>query len=145
MTAPYDTLLVLSGMGVTPYSTRQAKQLLAPIEASANIRRTVNGTLINLSPSQFTKYKSTISCEDQESPATDGIFPGTEIVIDCISELAYLTGGSPERPVVEGSERTVGPWTFYRPRLAMMMTAPLEVTTAEWGATVAWQMELEEV
>ena len=141
----FETLLVLTGMGIPPYSARGATQVLVPISASANIRRTVNGALINLSPSQFTKYSSTISCEDVNPPANDGMFPGALITVDCVAELARLTAGSPERPVVEGSEREVGPWTLYRPRLTMMLTAPLEVATDEWGATVSWSAEFEEV
>lgn len=145
MTEPYETLLVLTGLGIPPYSARGVKQQLLPIAASANMRRTVNGTLVNLSPGQFEKYATTITCDDMNSPACDGIFPGQVVTVDCVSELAYLTeGGSPQRPVVDGSSRTVGPWTFYRPRLEMMLTAPIDVTTDEWGAAVAWSMTLEE-
>lgn len=143
----YDTLLVLAGMGVAPYSTRRATQTLVAIGASANTRRTVNGTLIDLGQPQFQKYSSTISCTDRQSPAADGIFPGAAIVVDCVAELAFLSGSppTPQRPVVDGSERTVGAYTFYRPRLTMMLTAPIEITRDEWGAVTSWSMELEEV
>jgi hypothetical protein len=143
--ADFDTLLVLTGMGIPPYSARGLKQQLIPIAASANMRRTVNGALINLSPSQFQKFRTVITGNDQSPPANDGVWPGRLVTIDCIEELAYLTGGTPERPVVDGSSRVVGPWTFYRPRLSMMMTTPLDATIAEWEAGVAWTMEFEEV
>jgi hypothetical protein len=146
MTQPYETLLVITGLGIPPFSAVGVTQVLAPIAASANMRRTVNGALINLSPGQFDKYRSTISCSWMNSPACDGVFPGMTVTVDCVSELAYLTaGGAPQRPAVEDSPRTVGPWTFYRPRLEMMLTSPIEVTTDEWGGVVGWSMELEEV
>jgi hypothetical protein len=70
-----DTLLVLSGIGVPDYSARGLRHTLEPIEASASLRRTVNGALVDLSFAQFRKYKSTISCQDQEPPAVDGVWP----------------------------------------------------------------------
>ena len=54
-----DTVLVLDGIGVVPYSTRSAKQTLEPIsQASAGVYRDVNGTLHNVAGSSFLKYKS---------------------------------------------------------------------------------------
>ena len=55
-----------------PYSARGLTQTLEPIEASVQLRRTVNGALADLSYEPFRKYKSTISCQDQEPPAVDG-------------------------------------------------------------------------
>lgn len=141
----YDTLLVLSGMGIAPYSARGVKQTIAAIGASANVRRTVNGALVSLGQSQFQKYESKISCDDMNSPAADGIFPGAAIVVDCVAELAYLTGGTPQRAAVDGSERVVGAYTFYRPRLTMMLTEPIEIEEDEWGAAVSWSISLQEV
>lgn len=145
MTVPYDTLLVLSGMGIAPYSARGVKQTLAPISASASTKRTINGALVNLGQAQFQKYESKISCDDMNSPAADGIFPGAVLVVDCVVELARLTGETPQRPVVEGSERVVGAYTFYRPRLTMMLTEPIEIEEDEWGAATSWSMSLQEV
>lgn len=142
----YDTLLVLSGIGIAPYSARGVRQTLVAIDASANVRRTVNGGLVSLGQTQFHKYESKISCDDMNSPAADGIFPGAVIAVDCVVELAYLTsGGAPQRTVVTGSERIVGAYTFYRPRLTMMLTAPIEIEEDEWGAAVSWSMSLQEI
>ena len=55
------TLLVISGNGVPTFASRGATQTLDPIAASSVLRRTVNGGLIDLSPPQMRKYKSTIS------------------------------------------------------------------------------------
>jgi hypothetical protein len=139
-----DTLLVLSGIGVPDYSARGLTQTLEPIEASSSLRRTVNGALKDLSYAQFRKYKSTVSCQDQEPPAIDGVWPGHVVTVDCVTELSYPSGGSPARPVVLGSARTEGAFVFYRPALQMRVTG-FSVSRDEYGAAVQWQMELEEV
>lgn len=142
---PPLTLLVISGPGMPPYAARGLTQTLDPVSASGVVARTVNGGLINLSPSQMQKYKSTISCTDMDSPALDGIWPGQALTVDCVPELAYLTaGGSPERTVVPGSSRVAGAWTWYRPRLEMMVVNYSE-RTDEYGAAVEWQLDLEEI
>lgn len=139
------TLLTLSGMDVTPYSARGLSQSLTPIEAASNLRRNWNGTLINLSLSAFRKYRSTITGEDQQPPAVDGVWQGTIVTVGCISELSYKTlGGTPARPVVAGSSRVDGDFTFYRPELTMMVLA-FDIDTDEYEAVVGWSMELEEV
>lgn len=145
-----ETLLVLSGHGVQPYSARGLSQSLDPIGASANLRRSINGVLHDVSQVQFRKYKSTISCSDQSAPALDGVWPGMVLDVDCVAELSYKTGGSPARPVVEvGSSeepatRTDGAFTFYRPRLSMRVMN-YSTTEDEYGRTVQWSLELEEV
>jgi len=139
-----DTLLVLSGIGVPGYSARGLTQTLEPIEASASLRRTINGTLKDLSFEQFRKYKSSISCQDQEPPAVDGVWPGRVVTVDCVAELSYPTGGTSSRPVVMGSTRTVGAFVFYRPRLQMLVTR-LSLNRDEYSAAIQWQMELEEI
>lgn len=139
------TLLVLTPEGVPPYSARGLTQTLTPIQAAANYRRTVNGNLLDLSLAQFRKYASTISCDDQESPAMDAVPIGAVVEVDCVAELAYLTtGGAPAKPVVTGSSRVSGEHTMYRPKLVMMVTAKSQETN-EWGAAVSWSVELEEV
>lgn len=140
-----ETLLVLSGHGVQPYSARGLSQTLDPIEASANLRRSINGVLHDLSQAQFRKYKSTISCSDQTAPALDGVWPGVVLTVDCVAELSYKTsGGSPQRSVVSGSSRTDGAFTFYRPTMSMRVMN-YSTTEDEYGRTVQWSLELEEV
>ena len=144
MPTPPETLLVISGPGVPPYSARGLTQTLDPISAASVIRRTVNGALIDLSPPQMRKYKSTISCTDMNAPALDGIWPGMVLTIDCVPELGYPTaGGTPQRDAVAGSERTAGAWTYYRPRLDMVVMN-YSASTNEYGAAVDWSLELEE-
>lgn len=137
--------LVISGLNLPPSSIRGATQTLEPIGSSELTRRTVNGTLIDISDSIFRKYKSTISCTDQAPPAFNNIWPGTQLTVKCIAELCYkTTGGSASKSVVSGSSRTDGDYTFYRPELTMMLLS-FNYDTDEYGASVNWSMELEEI
>lgn len=139
------TLLVLSGMGVAPYSARGLSQSIEIVDAAKSMRRTINGVLRDVSEPQFRKYKTTISCNDQDAPALDGYFPGMEVVVDCVAELSFaIHSGAPARPVVTGSERTENGFTFYRPQLTMLVTGFNE-TKDEYGATTSWTLDLEEV
>jgi len=139
------TLLVISGPGIPLFAARGLSQTLDPVAESAVTARTVNGTLIDLSPHQFRKYTSTISCTDVDGPALDGVWPGMPLTVDCVAELGYATaGGAPARPVVTGSERVVGGYTYYRPRLEMLVVK-YTVSADEYGAAISWTLELSEV
>lgn len=139
------TLLVISGHGIADYSARGLTQSLDPVEASAVLARTVNGTLIDLAPAQMRKYKSTISCTDTETPALDGVWPGMALTVECVAELGYATAsGTPSRTVVPGSTRVVGGYTYYRPRLEMRVTN-YSTSRDEYGALTAWSLDLEEI
>lgn len=137
------TVLHLDIMGVPPYSARGLTQTLDPIQAAAQLHRTVNGTLVDFSGTQFRKYKSTISCNDQNAPALEGIWPGMTVVVDCVAELGYETStGGPSRPVV--ASRTEGDFTYYRPRLTMKVMNFTQ-SRDEYGHQISWVLELEEV
>jgi len=139
-----ETVLTLTGIGVPPYSARGLTQTLEPIEQAASLQRTINGVLHDLSPSAFRKYKSTITGSDQRPPACDGVWPGKLVEIDCIVELAYPEGGTPERAAVSGSsvEDNDG-FVYYRPHLTMMVTS-FKLSKDEYGAIIDWTMDLEE-
>ena len=118
MTEPLNgsdsTLLRISGVGMSPYAARGLTQTLNPIDQSKDLRRTINGELVDFSVEQFRKYATVISGNDQMPPGIAGIWPGRDVQIECIAELYYVTaGGSAERLVVVGSERTEGPYTYY--------------------------------
>jgi len=140
-----ETLLVLTGMGLVEWSARGLRQTLRPIEQAEVQARTINGTLVDVAETQFQKYRSTITGNDHYPPAFDSIWPGDILTVDCISELSFEANTSgPDRPAVPGSERDDGGFTFYRPRLTMMVT-DFRFTTDEWDADVSWRLELEEV
>ncbi len=148
MATPPDTLLVISGDNgdiIAAYSARGLTQSIDPIDAASVVARTVNGALIDLSPSRFRKYKSTVSCTDVETPALDGVWPGMVVTVDCVAELGYLTSsGTPQRQIVEGSERASSNWTYYRPRLDMRVTQ-YTVSRDEYGHMIEWSLSLEEL
>jgi hypothetical protein len=138
-----ETVLALAGIGVPPYSARGLSQTLEPIDQAANLQRTINGSLLDLSSPSFRKYKSTITGSDQRPPSCDGLWPGRQLIVDCIAELAYSDAGTPQRPVVDGSSFSEAGFTFYRPRLTMLVTG-FQLSKDEWGATIGWTMTLEE-
>lgn len=137
------SLLFLDPVGIPPYSSRGLTMQLQPIDDQANFRRTVNGKLVNISPAQFQLYHAIINGNDQDPPAWDGVWTGTELIVDSIAELAYKIGGSQQRPSVDSNYRSDGQFIFYRPRLYMTVTV-MTITRDEWGAMVTWSMELEE-
>jgi hypothetical protein len=149
------TITPLSGstaLMLTPYSARGLTQALEPITGTSFnenvmgslIRETINGETINLIPSWMQKYQSTVTCTDQETPCMDNAWLGLIVQVDCAVELNYLTGsGGPYRPVVSGSEREEGHFTFYRPQLIMMITG-IRNSFAEWEADYQWQLQMRE-
>jgi hypothetical protein len=143
VTAANPTLLKINALGIPPFSARGLKQTLTPIQQASQNRRTVNGDLKDVSFDGFKKYASTITGSDQNPPAVDGIWPGLSVEVECISELSYLTSvGAPARPIVTGSSRVSGSFTFYRPKLQMRIMS-FNVDTDEWDAVVGWSMALE--
>jgi hypothetical protein len=141
---PDETLLVLTGIGLPPYAARGLTQTLDPIEAAGSQRRTVNGTLIDLSLAQFRKYRSTIRGRDQQAPALDGVWPGRVVTVSCVAELCCPSTDTPAKPVVSGSQRTEGSFIFYRPQLVMQVVG-FTIEKDEYGAATSWTLELEEV
>jgi len=140
-----DTQLIITGMGITPYSARGLSQTLTPIDAAKVVRRSVNGVLYDLSYEQFHKYASKITCQDQATPAIDGVWPGAEVTVYCVAELSRLTDTEgPRRPVVPGSERVDGAFTYYRPILEMLVVG-FSNGLDEWAADYQWSLDLEEI
>jgi hypothetical protein len=143
------TLLVIApaqasgAPSLPPYSARGLTQTLELID-TAPPRRTINGELDGETPAAFRKYRSTITCEDLRAPALDGAYRGQAVVVDCVAELSYPSGGSAGRPVVPDSERTEGGFVFYRPRLQMRVI-DIRVSYSEWDAEYSWQIDLEEI
>lgn len=140
------TLLVMNTIGVPLYSARGLTQTLTPAaEAKPTPRRTVNGELRWLGLSQMRKYDSVITCTDQQAPAFNGVWPGMEVLVDCVCELAYKTsGGSPAYDVVSGSSYVVGDFTYYRPQIAFMVT-DWQQSTPEYTHDYEWQLSLREI
>ena len=140
-----DTLLTISGGGLPPYSARGLSETFDDIEAALYPRRTLNGTLRNLAPSQLQKVRLIITCTDQRAPKINGLRKGSIVTVNCATEIPYLTATeSPAHSVVSGSSRVEGDYTYYRPSFSMMVMA-CPVTNAEWEASIGWEIELEEI
>ena len=138
------TVLRMQGIGVPPYSARGLTQTLAHIDQAADTARDVNGNLLDLSFSGFRKYKSTISGTDQMPPNVNGVWPGQQVTVDCISELSMDEGGTPDRPIVPGSDVTEGAHTTFCPRLVMRVMS-FNLSQDEYGRQINWSMDLEEI
>jgi hypothetical protein len=139
------TVLRLQGIGVPPYSARGLKQTLEVIDQATQLRRTVNGSLKDISFASFRKYKSSITGSDQQPPNFNGRWPGLQVTVDCIAEMSYAQDDeSPERPVVPGSEIVEGAHTTFRPRLIMRIVN-LTISHDEYGRQVDWTLDLEEI
>ena len=124
MTLPAEmTLLIMSTTGVPLYSARGLTQNVTPVqEAKPPPLRTINGEARFLGGSQMRKYDSTIQFNDQHPPPFGELWPGDEIVVDCVFEFSYASHtGSPERTAVEDSTREVGDFTLYRPRMTFIV------------------------
>ncbi|RPH72716.1 MAG: hypothetical protein EHM78_02095 [Myxococcaceae bacterium] len=143
MPAPgFSTLLEISGAGLPPYSARGLTQTLAPIQQAAQMRRSINGKLIDVSLPQFKLFASSVSGADQRPPFA--YFPGTLVTVRCLSFLSYKTsGGAQERDAVPGSHVVEGAWTYYRPVLVMRVMS-FSISEEEWAAGVNWSVALEE-
>jgi hypothetical protein len=146
-----DTLLKIQGI---PFSDRVALGLtekLSPIQEASQMLETIDGELDDLSLVQFRKYQVDISCSLFDLPALDGIWPGKEVVIDCVTELNYEepTGGEgtpgegANREIVPGSVRVQNGFVFYRPRLTCLLVS-FDSSKDEYGATVSWTLKFRE-
>ena len=140
------TNLKLDPIGVPPYSARGIQQTLQPIDASSQMFRTINGTLIDIAPVEMQKFKSSIVCRDFQHPALDGVFPGQQLIVDCVVDLCYAdtTDGTPSRTVVPGSSEIRDGFVMYRPQLTMLVTG-WNVGFSEWAGECNWALELAEV
>lgn len=138
------TVLRMAGIGVPPWSARGIKQTLTPISQASNTKRDVNGTLHDVAFAGFRKYKSQISGADQQPPNVNGVWPGQEVVVDCVAELSYTTiGGSPARPVVGGSSRVEGLYTIFRPQITFIVIT-FQWDLDEYDRKVGWSFDVEE-
>lgn len=138
---PYE--LVVTGIGFPEASVRGVSQTFEPIAESSQLTRDVNGNLIDISNPAFRKFTSTLSCSDQVPPTLAGLWPGMVVTVDSVAEWSYLTAtGAPVRPVV--SSRVEGSYTFYRPRLVMVVVEPWRQSSDPWNASVQWQLVLQE-
>ena len=139
------TLLIITPVGIPLYSARGLTQTLTPVpEAKPTPKRTVNGEARFLGGTQMRKYNSVITCTDVNAPPFGGLWPGDVVVVDCVAELVFKTAaGSPERLPVTDSLRTVGAFSYYRPRITFLVV-DFEESVQEYEAMYPWRLTLTE-
>lgn len=81
------TKLDLGSIALLPGSDRSISETLEPIGEASQLRRTINGRLVNTGDASFRKYRVSLSGNDLRPPALDGVWPGMEIEIGAITEL----------------------------------------------------------
>lgn len=82
-----DTVLTLSGIGVVPLSGRGLTERLTPV-SNGELRRTVNGTLVDTTLTAHRKYTVSISGSDVQPAALNAVWRGQSTTVQCITELA---------------------------------------------------------
>jgi hypothetical protein len=166
------TILDIAEISFGLAADRQIKETLEPID-HGELRRTVNGVLMNLTMPEFRKYRISLSAADLFPPTLAGIWKGMQVTVQPISEIAdrIATGGTVrtlERDPVAGSVRCVDidgaevefglvgrlvtltgaaakpVKIFYRAVLTMLVVS-WSADEDEWGAATSWRLELEEV
>lgn len=169
-----ETDLILEGVErrslFPPFSVRECTQSLTPLPQGI-LRRTINGTLVCIGNKGHEKFQSMISCKDKSPPAFEKLWVGTHLKVGCIQSLTQAVpvgasnislGRDPlschaydplgkmwaiekvEKNCVFLSPGFPGGFITYRPWL-MMIVKHYHLETDEWGASVGWHLELEEV
>ena len=168
-----ETELKISRVGFPPFSARGCLQILAPI-ASDELRRTINGQLVDLSRKTHHKFKSSITCEDKSVFAFEQLWVGAEVEVSCVHRLwqeivvsdanvQLIRPATPhtifvqdlgQRPLafnvvsattlIINAEKGTKAFINYCPVLMMRVTY-FSFATQEWDNQCKWLLELEEV
>jgi hypothetical protein len=139
-----ETILSLGNIAFPVGSARNIKQTLEPINIVR--RRTVNGDLRSVTPEQLKRWRVSVSCSDQNTPAIDDLLSlDDEIEVVPIQEWKFTTAtGAPSRRIADGTDHDEDGITYYRPLLIMMITAFSSSADGEWTADQSWSITLEE-
>lgn len=167
-----ETILVLGDLVFPAGSGRGITQSIQPID-NGDVRRSVNGTLIDLTREQNRKFESQIQLQDMATPTLAGIWKGKIInPVECITPFretvspASATHTIIRTPVagsVWGYDDATGDKVFptdvtgeditfadpvnyieYRPSLVMMVLAHT-IDADEYAAGEGYTIDLEEV
>ena len=165
--ADYQTDLAIDGV-VIPYGAARGIDVsIAPIEAGG-MRRTINGTLIDLTRSTHRKYRLEIQCQDAIAPTLAALWRGQTVSVFAPIRLrqvvsagaatlirspvpgtvrCFTAAGVPVAATVSGtsvSGATGAAYVEYQPSMLMMVVERSE-DFDEWDATTGWSITLEEV
>jgi len=144
----FDIQIAPGGPGDQPYSGRALRGKLTPIALAQGDDKgaySVNGKYIDLAAPQMRKFRLEITGNDMEAPALDNLWTGNIVSVACLNEVCIQTTGPVafSREPIDGSVRTEGNYTFYRPFLVMAIVG-WHIETAEWEAQTSWQLTLTE-
>ena len=165
-----ETNLVLGDLVIPIGSGRGITQTIALVD-NGDLRRTVNGTLIDLTRDQNQKYTSNISASDQKTPSLAGIWKGMELVVSCIATIRQLVNpasltatlirdyatGSVFGRDINGAKITptsvVGLLATFPSNVVMvefypkltMLVSDISLNTDEYESSQSWDIDLEEV
>ena len=92
--ATHTTLLRIDDIELSPYATRQIQVSVEPIAQASQLRRTVNGTLVDTALHQFRKYRVTVTGTDQESPILTSVWPGQAHNLTLVPETGISEGST---------------------------------------------------
>ena len=149
MTGPLNgsdsTLLKISGVGMSPYAARGLTQTLNPIEQAKDLRRTINGELIDFSVEQFRKYASVISGNDQMPPGVAGVWPGRGRPGRMRRRALLPHRGRKRRAARGGGLGAHRGSVHLLPTGAEMRVVDFSQSFDEWDAQVSWSLTLEEI
>lgn len=168
-----ETILVLGDLEIPAGAARGITQTLQPID-NGDVRRTINGTLTDLTRVVNRKFASQISIADQATPAIAELFKGQTLLVESITKLRQnvsppsTTETLIRDPVVSsvlGRDAACTPITptivggtgnrditfatpvvmiEFRPILNMMILQ-YSLNTDEYGAEEGWTLDLEEI
>lgn len=123
---PFATLVSLVGITVGDYAARGLTVELVPID-SGPLQYDINGTLHDLTLTQFRKYAVTLSCTDQESPNFDNIWKGKTVTITLLPQKQI---GLTAQDTVDG------------PLVLDCLISEWSVQVNEWGHQTGWSIKL---
>ncbi|MBM3605046.1 MAG: hypothetical protein FJX25_09890 [Alphaproteobacteria bacterium] len=118
------------------------KTSIAPIEGAVKFRRTVNGTLVNMSNPAFNKWIVSVSGTDKILPALADVPPGAQAML-YLPTVVREAGPLPRRQPVPGSLISSPQGIEYRPIVyGAIIINPMSDT--EWMSDVEWSFDVEE-
>ena len=156
-----------------PASARGIQTSLTPID-SGDLRRTVNGTLVDLTREELRKYRLSLSADGQALPAAAGLWRGMRCTVTPpITWTAQVGAGDTsvafQRPAAsarmfdavtleELAEPSIAQdalsaafsaannpaWIEYQPTFEALLTFRSDAAD-EWEASATWALEFEEV
>lgn len=138
---------------------------------NGELRRTVNGDLIDLTRDENRKYVSNISASDQKTPSLAGLWKGMQLVVESVAIIRQLVNPAAltatlVRDYVAGTvfgrdingvkitpTSVVGLLATFPSNVVMvefcpkltMLIADISIDTDEYEATQSWDISLEEV